>query len=415
MNTIAYLANTFPEAGEPYVWEEIRELRNRGRRVLPCAIRRPRRLPPELRALAQETRYVLPDELPGICLSLFLLLKKFGLISDLLWRALRGPEPFAKHLRTLVHTFLGGCLAAALRNQSVEHIHVHHGYFGAWAGMVAARMLGATFSVTLHGSDLLVRRDYLDCKLKSCKFCVTVSEFNRNYIREHYPQIDPAKVLVHRLGVDLSFWRPLPRLTPPGAFFILSVGRLHKIKNYEFLIPACHGLRQSGVQFRCVIAGKGEERHRLEKLIHELRLERQVELLGQVARERLPELYAQADVVAFTSRSEGIPVAAMEAMAMECLVLAPNITGLPELIRDRQTGFLYEPNSMESFLTNLTEIHARRELLDDVRQQARRQVELKFNRERNLSRSMSNFLQNIETTTRVKKNWTHEDPVLQQI
>jgi glycosyltransferase involved in cell wall biosynthesis len=115
----------------------------------------------------------------------------------------------------------------------------------------AARLLDASFSFTLHGSDLLVRADYLDCKLKHCKFCVTVSEFNRNYILSHDAAISSEKILVHRLGIDLSSWcTPEPRLAST-VFTILSVGRLHPVKNYSFLLLACHALKSSGLQFRC--------------------------------------------------------------------------------------------------------------------------------------------------------------------
>ena len=47
MKCIAYLANSFPEAVEPYVWEEIRELRRRGQPVVACSFRRPRQVPAE--------------------------------------------------------------------------------------------------------------------------------------------------------------------------------------------------------------------------------------------------------------------------------------------------------------------------------------------------------------------------------
>ena len=60
-----------------------------------------------------------------------------------------------------------------------------------------------------------------------------------------------------------------------------------------------------------------------KQLVSELGLEQEVLIQGQVARERLPELYAAADVVVLTSVSEGIPVTLMEAMAMERIVLAP--------------------------------------------------------------------------------------------
>ena len=70
---------------------------------------------------------------------------------------------------------------------------MHHGYFGSWIGMVAARLLGVSFSLTLHGSDLLLDGAYLDTKLENCRFCVTISEYNRRYILEHFPRIDPQR------------------------------------------------------------------------------------------------------------------------------------------------------------------------------------------------------------------------------
>ena len=48
--------------------------------------------------------------------------------------------------------------------------------------MVAARLLGVEFSMTLHGSDLLLHGTYLDAKLENCAFCLTVSEYNRHFI-----------------------------------------------------------------------------------------------------------------------------------------------------------------------------------------------------------------------------------------
>src|SRR5438552_2733895 len=98
--------------------------------------------------------------------------------------------------------------------------------------------------------------------------------------------------------------------------------------------------------FECSIAGEGPERRHLESLIRKFRLEDRVTLLGHVAREQMDSLYDRADIVVLTSRSEGIPLVLMEAMARGKIVLAPAITGIPELVIAGKTGFLYEPASM---------------------------------------------------------------------
>jgi glycosyltransferase involved in cell wall biosynthesis len=289
--------------------------------------------------------------------------------------------------------------------------------------MVAARLLDASFSMTLHGSDLLVRADYLDVKLKHCRFCITVSDFNRFYIAGCFPQIDPGKIFVQRLGVDPVFWRPRNCAHAAEIFSILSVGRLHPTKNHGFLLLACAALRTRGVPVRCVIAGEGEERGKLEQLIRDLNLRQAVTLLGHVPRERLPELYVEADVVVLTSRSEGLPVTLMEAMAMERVVLAPRITGIPELVTHGVNGFLYTPNSMEDFLAKLQSIRAAGQSLDfdldAVRQAARREVDLYFNSRVNLAGFAECFLKHAggfgQSALELPRKETHENLVLQQV
>ena len=62
--------------------------------------------------------------------------------------------------------------------------------------------LGLVSASRLHGSDLLHRADLLATKLRACRFCVTVSDFNRDFILRNYPSIPAEKIIVQRLGVD---------------------------------------------------------------------------------------------------------------------------------------------------------------------------------------------------------------------
>ena len=94
--------------------------------------------------------------------------------------------------------------------------------------LAAARLLGIGFSFTLHGSDLLQRADLLSTKLRACQFCVTVSDFNRQYILRNYPSTPPEKIIVQRLGVDRVLSWPIPAFAAEAEhrrFCLLSVGR----------------------------------------------------------------------------------------------------------------------------------------------------------------------------------------------
>jgi glycosyltransferase involved in cell wall biosynthesis len=428
---IAYLANSYPEPLEAYVGEEIDALRKRGAGVLACAMRRPEdRGRQDVAPAASPAQWTWESELAGAryvfplrfnyCLraSLWFALHLFT-IRDFLWRAVHGPEPVSHKLRALAHTWLGVYLARKLRRERIDHIHVHHGYYAAWVGMVAARILNAGFSLTLHGSDLLVRPRYLDLKLKNCRFCITVSEFNREFIRENYPSVNAQKVLVQPLGVDPLEWRPRPEAGRAEEFRLLTVGRLHPVKNQSFLLLACRALKSAGVRFQCLIAGGGPEQQRLQDLIGELDLRSEVTLLGHIPRERLPELYADAHAVVLTSHSEGVPVTLMEAMAMERLVIAPAITGIPELVVPGQTGFLYQRNSLDDLVARLRFLAERRSRLGAIRSSARRHIEQHFNRQANLASYATQFLGHVNRAAQRPADLieveAHEDPVLQQI
>jgi glycosyltransferase involved in cell wall biosynthesis len=278
--------------------------------------------------------------------------------------------------------------------------------------MVAARLLGINFSMTLHGSDLLLHAAYLDTKLKNCSFCITISEFNRQYILDHYPDVDPAKVAVCRMGVEaVNRVIPTPR-TPPERFVMLAAGRLHAVKDHAFLIRASKSLKERGLEFLCIIAGEGPQRAALERLICDLRLSGDVRLLGHCSGAELDDLYSMSDVVVLTSRSEGIPLVLMEAMVRGKVVLAPLITGIPELVLDGKTGFLYEPGCVDNFVAKVEMILQSHSSLLPIRCAARQHVEEHFNQKKNVASFVDVFLDRLNRRVECEPN---ENPVLQQI
>jgi glycosyltransferase involved in cell wall biosynthesis len=420
VSRIAYLANQFPSPVEPYVAQEIAELRRRGFQVFPGSIRVPDRQAQS--ANDRPTDVVILQSVIARLLvrAAWLCIRRRSLIGDLVKRVLfRGKDSLLRRIKALLHTWLGACYALALEGQDIEHIHVHHGYFGSWVAMVAARLLEIPFSMTLHGSDLLLHGSLLDIKLENCLFCLTVSGYNRRHILQHYPQVEAGKIIVARLGVEIP--RPsrpvLAETSDPakddGKFTLLTVGRLHAVKDHAFLVQACAQLRTQEVNVECLIAGDGPERRRLQSLIRRIGVEAHAVLLGHVPHREIDSLYERADVVVLTSRSEGIPLVLMEAMARRKVVLAPDITGIPELVVPGKTGFLYTPGSMEDFVAKIRSIYSwTQEMqthnsglpsamnpLDWVRHGARAQVSLNFNRERNLELFVEVFSQRIKGPT----------------
>ena len=424
MLTVAYLANQFPSAVEPYVADEITELESRGARVIASSVRESADS-----SLARAADIVLlPISISTILRAVWLCMTKCVVLTPLVMRiAFRGTEGPWRRLKALGHTFLGASLAIRLEGFAIQHVHVLHGYFGSWVGMTAARLMGAGFSFTLHGSDLLLHSAYLDTKLAASNFCLTVSEYNRRFIIARHPWAED-KVFLSRLGVRTEDPGERGVETSPNVLMtILAVGRLHAVKDHAFLVRASARLMKIGVPFKCLIAGEGQERSELESMIRELDLIEHVKLLGHVERENLAVLYVSADIVVLTSRSEGIPVVLMEAMARGKIVLAPAITGIPELVIPNKTGFLYQPGSMRDFVDQILFIrsaisgeilkHGREHYSTDnpllsIRQAAQVHVFQNFNQSRNLRNFADLFLSRVAARDQSVPN---DNFVLQQI
>ena len=151
MTTVAYIANAFPSSLEPYVMDEITQLRRSGAEVICCSGQRvaPNDLSLAERAFWKETRFFQPlsdQELTRAVRRLTSDRKTlWQLLRPVLWE--RGASP-VRRFRTLGHTVMGAALAEQLAPLDVEHIHAHHGYFASWMALAAARLLGVGFSFT---------------------------------------------------------------------------------------------------------------------------------------------------------------------------------------------------------------------------------------------------------------------------
>ena len=131
----------------------------------------------------------------------------------------------------------------------------------------------------------------------------------------------------------------------PEDFVIFSVGELNSNKNHRVIIEAMAKMELANVHY--MIAGRGADGAKLQELARSYGLEERVHVLGY--RSDVPELMAAADVYAFPSYREGLPVSMMEAMAMGKAVVCSQIRGNVDLMEDKKGGFLLLPNDVDGF------------------------------------------------------------------
>lgn len=157
---------------------------------------------------------------------------------------------------------------------------------------------------------------------------------------------------------------PLPR----ASLVVGSIGRLDAMKAHELLIRAIAPL--DGVNL--VILGEGEQRSALETLAEDLGVGDRVKLLGWVEQ---PHRYlSNFDVMALPSRSEGFPLAMVEAMLAAKPVVATQVGSMPEAIIHQETGLLIEKNNVEQLSHAIRQLRDHPELRVRLGEQARQRA-----------------------------------------
>lgn len=123
----------------------------------------------------------------------------------------------------------------------------------------------------------------------------------------------------------------------PEEKIILSVGRLNRQKGFTYLIKAAQQAQQAGKRWRFLILGNGDLQQKLEAQIYDCQLSN-IELLGFI--ENVRPYYALADVFVLSSLSEGTPNVVLEAMANKLPVIATDVNGVREVIRNGENGVM---------------------------------------------------------------------------
>lgn len=150
-----------------------------------------------------------------------------------------------------------------------------------------------------------------------------------------------------------------------GKFVIICVGRLATSKRIDFLIEAIQAL--DGVAL--LVVGGGEERDKLNDLVHSLNLEDKIIFVGRVSDEDLPKYYAASDVFVTASLHEGFCVPIIEAFASGKPVIVPNRTAMPEVAGD--AGLVYEYESMDDFVSKVKMLKNDRDLRKQLSRNAK--------------------------------------------
>lgn len=360
---LAYLTTEYPAVSHTFIRRELLELERRGHTILRLSIRpsKPDLPDPLDRAEREKTVSVLGGSRLGLLAagagfaitSPVAFCRGIGLAMRMSRKSDRG---LLKHV---AYTIEAASLMPRLRAERIEHIHVHFGTNAAAVARLVRRMGGPGYSMTCHGPDEFDAVIGLDLpgKIADAAFVVGVSDYGAAQLKRWASPDQWNKIHVVRCTVDAAFAAgDVP--PPPAEPRLVCVGRLTPQKGQLVLLEALGILKQRGFSARTTFAGDGELRREIETEVARLGLTDLVSVTGWIGGAKVRELIAELTALVLPSFAEGLPVAIMEAMALQRPVISTFVAGIPELVKPGRNGWLVPAGRADLLADTIAEVFA---------------------------------------------------------
>jgi glycosyltransferase involved in cell wall biosynthesis len=232
------------------------------------------------------------------------------------------------------------------RRHRFDVLHVHWPFpHGLW-GYAASRVSGTPMVLTFHGAELLLCRRFpfvrffLRHALKHARGVICNSTYTAGEVAKLTDK--PVQVIPFGCTVDA---RPAAKDPHKPVKDVLFAGRLIARKGVRYLVEAVPLLEREG-PVHVHVVGDGDQMPALRQQVQELGVGDRVTLHGTVSARELERHYAQADVFVLPAivdeygDTEGLGVVLVEALGFKTPVVASNVGGIPDVIRDGRTGLL---------------------------------------------------------------------------
>lgn len=207
---------------------------------------------------------------------------------------------------------------------------------------------------------------------KRIDFIITPSEFCKNKMVED--GIDKNKIKVLHNFVDIKQYN----VKTKDDGYILYFGRLSKEKGIINLIKAFKEI-QIG---KLYIAGEGPEKNNIEIFINENKLQNEIKLLGYLNAEQIKEKIKNCKFVIVPSICyENCPYSVLETLAIGKPILGANIGGIPELVKDSDTGLTYKYDNIEDLKLKIIQLYDDEKMLKKYADNAKKNVIEKYNKD----------------------------------
>jgi colanic acid/amylovoran biosynthesis glycosyltransferase len=345
---VAYILLWFPEPSQTFVLNEVNTLAKLGLDLRVYTLYGPR--PPDrvagMASVAVPLRRLGLAAAGSLLKDLAQIRSRWGagaakFVAGVIARRWRSLETAGEALWAAL---AGVYLARLFVAQGITHIHAPWADGPATAAWVASRLTGIPFSFSARAGDIYPADGALAEKLQAATFVRINNRANLSYLAGVAAgEADKIHLIYNGIGIKNGLLAPAP-MKPPLQ--IMALGRFVRTKGFDVLLHAAQILASKGVDFQLTLAGSGPRGVLWKSLAFKLGLGSRVSFPGFIPYNQVSSLLAGADifvmpcVVHSSSDRDGIPNVIMEALVHRLPVVASDVAGISEVIRDRETGLL---------------------------------------------------------------------------
>ncbi|RCS22750.1 colanic acid biosynthesis glycosyltransferase WcaL [Phyllobacterium salinisoli] len=408
---IVVVVKGYPRLSETFIAQELLGLERAGIELVIVALRRPtdgKRHPvhDEIKACVHYLPEYLHEEPLRLVRSALTCFPRAGFRRAL--------GAFVRDLRrdptrNRIRRFGQALVLAAEWPERAGWLHAHFAHTPASVTRYTSLLRGLPWTCSAHAKDIWTSEDWdLADKLSSARWMVTCTKAGFTHLKSLASGSSRVHLSYH--GLDLARFGRFEGDRPPHdgssrvePVDILSVGRAVEKKGYDTLLQAL-ALLPRDLAWRFVHAGGGDQLDRLKALAEKLGIAPRISWKGALAQEDVLRLYRDADIFALACRiaadgdRDGLPNVLVEAASQRLICVSTNVSGVPELLTDGETGLLVPPDDPAALARALERTIRHPALRTRLGDAAERHVRTRFDHRSSIGQLKSLFEQEWQAT-----------------
>lgn len=279
-------------------------------------------------------------------------------------------------------------IAHKIREIKPDVLHLHYlDYYGFTKNPLKEKpMIVSTWGSDIYDIDNALMRELKSRLIRNADKITATSSYlaKQTSLYSGYP-VENIKVVP--FGVDLNRFKYMPKTEKKGVFYLGTVKHLEPKYGIEYLIRTFPIILKSEKNTKLLIAGKTNKPDfeiELKKLSERLGVDGCVSFVGGIRHDLVPKFLSNLDIFIMPSINEEFGVSAVEAEAVGVPVVASNVGGIPEAVKNGETGILVEPKNPQAIADTVLYLIQNPEIRRKMGLAGRKYVEENFDWQKNV-------------------------------